>query len=67
MLDNLPQFLSFAAFRLPAGMHVATVEFLDAGGQTVSNLTKTINLNVMGPTPSKVVFISDTSIPTLNL
>jgi hypothetical protein len=65
--DNLPQFLSFAAFPLPPGQHTATVEFLDPGGQTLPKLTKTVNLNVTGPTPDKVVFVSDTSIPTLNL
>ena len=65
--DNLPQFLSFAAVPLPPGLHAATIEFLDASGQPISHLTKTVNLNVTGATPDKVVFVSDTSIPIMNL
>ena len=65
--DNLTQFLSFAAVPLPPGLHAATIEFLDASGQPISHLTKTVNLNVTGATPDKVVFVSDTSIPIMNL
>jgi len=58
--DNLPQFISFAALKLPPGEHVLTVEFNDAAGRPKSNLTKTITVNVP-PDRDKVVFISDTS------
>jgi hypothetical protein len=54
--------LSFAATELPPGQHVATVEFLDAGGQPLSNLTKTITINVPADKRDKVVFVSDTSL-----
>ncbi|MDB6063883.1 MAG: Tetratricopeptide 2 repeat protein [Pedosphaera sp.] len=59
--DNLPRYLSFAATELSPGQHVATVEFLDAGGQPMSNLTKTITINVPADKHDKVVFVSDTS------
>jgi hypothetical protein len=65
--DNLPQFLSFAAVPLPPGPHTATVEFLDPAGQPIPKLTKTVNINVTSAKSDKVVFVSDTSIPTLNL
>lgn len=60
--DNLPQFLSFASFSLPAGQHHLTVEFLDAGGNVMANLTKTVTLNIPDTDRDKVIFVSDTSL-----
>jgi hypothetical protein len=59
--DNLPRYLSFAALSLPPGPHTATVEFLDQAGQPLSNLTKTITIDVPADKPDKVVFVSDRS------
>ncbi len=59
--DNLPQFISFAAVKLTPGPHVVRVEFLDAAGQPVNNLTKILNLNIPTDGRSKLVFVSDTS------
>jgi hypothetical protein len=55
--DNLPQYLSFAAFRVPPGQHSLTAEFQTASGQPRKKKTLTINL----PATSKdvVVFVSD--------
>jgi hypothetical protein len=61
MWDNLPHYLSFAAFRLPPGQHTATVQFLDRDGQPLENLTKTITINVSTDKRDKVVFVSDKS------
>ena len=61
MWDNLPRYLSFATLKLPPGEHVATVEFLDAGGHPISNLTKSVTFNVSADQPDKVVFVSDKS------
>ena len=61
MWDNLPRYLSFATLKLPPGEHVATVEFLDAGGHPISNLTKSVTFNVPADQPDKVVFVSDKS------
>jgi hypothetical protein len=60
--DNLPYYLSFASFPLPVGVHVVTVQFLDREGRVVSNLTKTINLNITTTEHDKVVFVSDKSV-----
>ncbi|HVM50855.1 MAG TPA: tetratricopeptide repeat protein [Candidatus Acidoferrum sp.] len=60
--DNLPHYLSFASFPLPPGQHVVTVQFLDRSGQILSNLTKTINLNITSTDHEKVVFVSDGSV-----
>ena len=57
--ENLPQFLSFAAARLPAGPHPVTVEFLDAGGSPIANLTRTVTINVSNPARDTVIFVSD--------
>ena len=58
--DNLPQFISFAAVRLPPGENVVTVEFLDARGRADARLTKTLNVTI-APDHDKLVFVSDTS------
>jgi hypothetical protein len=60
--ENLPRYLSFASVPLPLGQHVVTVQFLDAAGRAVANLTKTITLNITTTDRDKVVFVSDTSI-----
>ena len=60
--ENLPRYLSFASVPLPLGQHVVTVQFLDAAGRVVPNLTKTITLNITTTDRDKVVFVSDTSI-----
>jgi hypothetical protein len=60
--ENLPRYLSFASVPLPPGPHVATIQFLDASGRVVPNLTKTITLNITTTDRDKVVFVSDTSI-----
>lgn len=59
--DNLPQFISFATLELPVGQHAVTVEFEGAGGQVLSNLTKTVTVNVTATDRDKVVFVSDAS------
>jgi len=59
--DNLPRFLSFADIALPPGPHVLTVEFQDGAGRQLSNLTKTITINVPADGKDKVLFISDQS------
>ena len=59
--DNLPQFISFATARLTPGPHVIRVEFLDAAGQPVNNLTKIFNLDIPTDGRNKLVYVSDTS------
>ena len=58
--NNLPQYLSFAAAPLPPGSHTATVIFLDAGGQAIPGMVKTVPLNV-ATNRDTVVFVSDKS------
>lgn len=58
--DNLPQFISFAAVKLPPGTNAVTVEFNGAYGVANLALTKTITVNVP-PDRDKVVFVSDSS------
>ncbi len=58
--DNLPQFISFAAVRLPPGENIVTVEFLDAAGKADAKLTKTLTVSIPSDR-DKVVFVSDTS------
>ncbi len=60
--DNLPHYLSFASFPLPPSQHVATVQFLNAAGQVLPNLTKTITINITTTDRDKVVFVSDSSL-----
>ena len=65
--DNLPQYLSFAALRLPVGRHTATVEFLDHSAHLIPRLTKTVALDVPTLSSDAVVFISDQSTPSQTL
>jgi hypothetical protein len=62
MWDNLPLYLSFVALELPSGKHTLTVQFYDGSNRIVTNLTKTINLDVPAGAGDKVVYISDTSV-----
>jgi len=57
--DNLPQFLSFGVARLPAGPRSVTVEFLDASGSPMANLTRTVTINVSDAPRDTVIFVSD--------
>ena len=57
--DNQPQFLSFAAVRLPAGAQAITVEFLDANGSPIANLTRPVEIIVSEPPRDTVIFVSD--------
>jgi hypothetical protein len=59
--DNLPRYLSFATLSLPPGQHTATIEFSDAAGRQLGDLTKTITINVPEDGKDKVVFVSDQS------
>src|SRR5208283_3406711 len=59
---NLPHYLSFASVPLPPGSHVATIQFLDAAGQVLAGLTKTITINITTTGHDTVVFVSDTSL-----
>ena len=59
--DNLPQYLSFAAFSLPPGQHTVRVEFNDAQGRLLSNFTKTVTLNIPAGARDSVVYVSDKS------
>jgi hypothetical protein len=65
--DDLPHYLSFATFPLPPGHHVATVDFLDAAGQVMPGLTKTVMFDVPANGKDKVVFVSDRSITPLTI
>jgi len=57
--ETLPQFLSFASARLPAGPQAVTVEFLDASGSPMANLTRTVTVTVAEPARDTVIFVSD--------
>jgi tetratricopeptide (TPR) repeat protein len=59
MWDNLPQYLSFGALRLPAGDHPATLQFFDANGQAVPDLTRRLVLKVGDPTKDTVIILSE--------
>ena len=59
--DNLPQYLGFAALRLPPGEHVLAVEFLADGGMVFGGSTKTVKIRVPEGTKDTVVFVSDQS------
>lgn len=60
--DNLPQYLNFAALRVPRGEHTATIEFYGDRGMLLSNYTKTVNLKISNESKDLVVFVSDRSI-----
>lgn len=64
--DNLPRYLSFANLALAPGAHTLTVQFKDAAGQAVANLTKTLNFDVPADGKDKVLFVSDQSLTPQN-
>jgi hypothetical protein len=57
--DNLPQYLSFSATRLPAGDHAAILQFFDAEGRAIADLTRRVNLHVEDPARDTVVILSE--------
>lgn len=59
MWDNLPQYLSFGALRLPAGEYPARLQFYDATGQAVPDLTRQVNLTVQDPAKDTVIILSE--------
>jgi hypothetical protein len=61
--QNLPQYLSFAVLKLPAGEHELTVEFLTESGRTIADRTKVLNVTV-APGRDNVFYISDQSVST---
>ena len=56
--ENLPGYISFTALDLPPGQHTATVEFVDAAGNVLPSLTKTIQFTVNAGSDA-VLFASD--------
>jgi hypothetical protein len=59
MWNNLPQRLSFAAVKLPAGQHPATLEFYDANGGKLVALTQQFTIVVDDASRDTVVFLSE--------
>ncbi|MDB6094276.1 MAG: Tetratricopeptide 2 repeat protein [Verrucomicrobia bacterium] len=57
--NNLPQRLSFAALKLPAGEHTGSLEFLDADGTPIAAQTRQVTINVEDPSRDTVVFLSE--------
>ena len=57
--DNLPQRLSFAALRLPAGEYPATLAFFDAGGRKLPAKTQQLTIKVDDVAQDTVVFLSE--------
>ncbi|MBG86762.1 MAG: hypothetical protein CMO80_07665 [Verrucomicrobiales bacterium] len=55
--DNLPRYLSFAAFRVPPGEHELTAEFKDGAGQI--RRKKTLSISLPAASKDVVVFVSD--------
>ena len=59
MWDNLPQYLSFGSLQLPAGDHAAILQFYDADGQVVPDLTRRLTISVADPAKDTVVILSE--------
>ena len=59
--DNLPQYLSFAALRLPPGPHVARLEFFNADGKILPEFTQQVTITVADQATDTVVFLSQLS------
>ncbi|HEX2854413.1 MAG TPA: hypothetical protein VHO24_14345 [Opitutaceae bacterium] len=57
--DNLPQYLSFSALRLPAGDHPAILQFFDAEGKVVESLTRRLTVTIADPARDTVVILSE--------
>jgi len=60
--NNLPRYLSFANLGMAPGQHVITVDFRDASGLVIPNLTKTLTVDVPADGKDKVIFVSDQSL-----
>ena len=59
--DNLPQYLSFAALRLPPGPHAARVEYYDANGERLPEFSREVTIEVADGPHDTVVFLSQLS------
>ena len=59
MWDNLPQYLSLGSLQLPAGDHAAILQFYDANGQAVPDLTRRLTISVADPAKDTVVILSE--------
>ena len=57
--DNLPQYLSFAALRLPPGEYPAVLQFFDADGHAVEDLTRRLTVPVGDQARDTVVILSE--------
>ena len=57
--DNLPQYLSFGALQLPAGDHPAILQFFDADGRAIEELTRRLTVTVADPSRDTVVILSE--------
>ena len=57
--DNLPQRLSFAAVKIPAGQHAGRVEFLDREGNVLEQRTQAVAIAVAADDRDTVVFLSE--------
>jgi tetratricopeptide (TPR) repeat protein len=64
--DNLPQYLSFAALKLPPGDHEVKVEFEDAKGNLLPQYTRRVNLHIPAGARDSVIFVSDKSADSQN-
>jgi tetratricopeptide (TPR) repeat protein len=57
--DNLPQYLSFAALKLPPGEHPGILQFYDADGRVVADLTRRVTLAVGDSSKDTVAFFGE--------
>lgn len=57
--DNLPQYLSFGALRLPPGEHPALLQFFDADGHAIEDLTRRVAITVADPAGDTVIILSE--------
>lgn len=57
--NNLPQRLSFAAIKLPPGLHDGRIEFLDRDGNVLEQRTQRISVTVGPDDRDTVVFLSE--------
>lgn len=57
--DNLPQYLSFGAIHLPPGEHPAILQFFDADGHAIEDLTRRLTVTVADPARDTVIILSE--------
>jgi hypothetical protein len=57
--DNLPEHLSFAALKLPAGEHHGRLEFLDRDGAVLERRSQDVTISVAGGDRDTIVFLSE--------